>query len=123
MKRILMLMILLLVVLAACQPSASTEDTPTLDAIMAAATESAPTEEAVPIKWDGEYTNGVRSITLSHGEEGLHYRVSDGGEGHAPEVNGAAAKAGELLFSLNGDTLSVVGDAYTGNYERKGNAE
>lgn len=120
MKRILMLAILLLG-LAGCQSAPSAEAQPTLQAIMAEAEESIPAETAPEsVQWDGEYTNGVRSFTLSLlGEDGLHYRVSDGSEGHAPEVNGAAAKAETLLFSLSGDTLSVVGDAYTGNYERK----
>lgn len=121
MKRILMLTALLLV-LAGCRQTASAEDVPDLNAIMAAAESSMAAElaEPEPVEWDGEYTNGVRSITLSlKGEEGLYYQVSDGGEGHAPEVNGTAAKAEGLLFSLSGDTLSVVGDAYTGNYERK----
>lgn len=121
MKRTLTLAAVLLLGLAGCQSAASVEDAPSLQTIMAEAAESVPVEPASdPVEWDGEYTNGARSITLStNGEDGLHYRVSDGGEGHVPEVNGTAAKAGELLFSLNGDTLSVVGDAYTGNYERK----
>ncbi len=124
MKRIWMLTAALLLLSAGCSASTDPQSLAALENVMAVAaySDGLPEEPpaADPVCWDGDYGNGSRTITLSLGANGsLHYRVSDGGVGCAAEVNGTAAKTSSLCFSLSGDTLSVVGGIYTGNYERQ----
>lgn len=121
MKRIIAPTAVLLLGLCACTPAARDDNAAALNEIIAAAAESLPpANEPAPIQWDGEYSNGLRSFTLSLGADGtLHYQASDGSIGQMSEVIGTAAKTGDLHFSLCEDTLSVFGGGYTGNYERK----
>ncbi len=124
MERIWMLIAALLL-LAGCSSAADPQALAALEDVMAAAAYSDAEQECTagepePVCWDGEYSNGSRIITLSLGANGsLHYRVSDGGVGCAPEVSGTAAKTASLRFSLSGDTLTVFGGGYTGNYARQ----
>lgn len=89
---------------------------------MAAAAVSNTQEEADAadtVSWDGEFISGDRSVTLSLDTDGsLLFTFSDDGCKGSAEISGSAAKNDTLHFSLSGDTLSVFGGSYTGNYQR-----
>ena len=125
MKCICLLTAALFLLLSGCNAAADPQALAALEDVMAAVEDELPpgeqlSEPPAEILWDGEYSSGSRTITLSLGANGtLRYRVSDGGVGRASEVKGAAAKTASILFALNGDTLSVLGGGYTGNYERQ----
>lgn len=121
MKRVWMLTAALLLILTGCAGAADPQSLAYLEDVMAiAAYEEIPDEEIPNACWDGTYGNDNRTITLTQGDDGsLQYLFSDGDAGHMAEVTGAAAKTEELFFSLSGDTLSVVGGIYTGNYDRQ----
>ena len=122
MKRVWMfLAALLLLPLAGCGEANDPQTLAALENVMAIADYAPPEEEEAPaVEWAGTYENESRSITLEQDPGGaIRYRVSDGESGCAEEVSGAAAKTEELCFSLSGDTLSVVGGVYTGNYQRR----
>ena len=119
-----MLAAALLLVLTGCTGTADPQSLAALEDVMAIAAEipaaEIPDEEVPTACWDGTYGNDSRSVTLAQEADGsLQFCFSDGGAGRMAEVIGAAAKTGELYFSLSGDTLSIVGGAYTGNYDRQ----
>lgn len=120
MKRVWMLTAVLLLVMVGCTGAEDPQSLAALEDVMAIAAYEIPNEEVPTACWDGTYGNVSRTITLTQGADGsLQYCFSDGDAGSAAEVTGAAAKAEELYFSLSGDTLSVVGGIYTGNYDRQ----
>lgn len=81
--------------------------------------ETASTELA-ETAWEGVYADGTRTVTLEQEADGtLAYCFSEGSRGRMTEVTGGTARSEQLLFSLGGDTLSVVGEGCTGNYARE----
>lgn len=120
MKRVWMLAAALLLVLSGCTGAEDPQSLAALEDVMAIAAYEIPNEEVPAACWDGTYGNDNRTVTLAQEADGsLQYRFSNGDAGHTAEATGAAAKTGELCFSLSGDTLSVVGGVYTGNYDRQ----
>lgn len=120
MKRVWMFAAALLLILVGCTGAEDPQSLVALEDVMAIAAYEIPDEEVPTTCWDGTYGNESRTITLVQGADGsLQYCFSDGDAGSAAEVTGAAAKTEELFFSLSGDTLSIVGGIYTGNYDRQ----
>lgn len=127
MKRILLALAALMLCAAGCQPAAEAQEAATLNDVIAAASDSGvlpagedAAEEAETVQWDGEFVDAERSVTLTLDAKGaVTYRFSSGGVGRLTDVSGSTAKSDSMRFSLSGDTLSILGDAYTGNYTRK----
>lgn len=130
MKRILLALVALMLCAAGCQPAAEAQEAATLNDVIAAASDSGvlpagedaaeEAEEAETVQWDGEFVDAERSVTLTLDAKGVvTYRFSSGGVGRLTDVSGSTAKSDSICFSLSGDTLSILGDAYTGNYTRK----
>lgn len=127
MKRILLALAALMLCAAGCQPAAEAQEAATLNDVIAAASDIGvlpagedAAEEAETVQWDGEFVDAERSVTLTLDAKGVvTYRFSSGGVGRLTDVSGSTAKSDSMRFSLSGDTLSILGDTYTGNYTRK----
>lgn len=111
-----------LLLLAGCSHTPDPQSLAALEDVMAAAAVNNTQEEADAtdtVSWDGEFISGDRSVTLSLDTDGsLLFTFSDDGCKGSAEISGSAAKNDTLHFSLSGDTLSVFGGSYTGNYQR-----
>jgi len=108
-----------LLLLAGCSNTSDPQSLAALEGVMAAAAVDTTQEAADTVQWDGQFISGDRSVSLSLDADGaLLFTFSEDGSQGSAVISGSAAKNDSLHFSLSGDTLSVFGGSYTGNYQR-----